>query len=102
MSIFVVGDENTVIGFSLVGIEGEAVTGEDAARAALGEAVDREGVEIVLVTEQWAGRMRETVDQLKMNRSRPLVLEIPGDGTEAEGTSLRDLVQRAAGIRLGR
>lgn len=101
MSVYVIGDENTVTGFALIGIEGEEVTTEQEARTALHRAIEREGVEIVLVTEGWAASMRETVDELKMTRMHPLVLEIPGEGTEAGGRSLRELVQQAVGIRLG-
>lgn len=101
MSIRVVGDDNTVLGFALVGIDGTAVTAEDEAQSALEDAVAASDVEIVLITEQWAARVRERVDELKMTQIRPLVLEIPGEGAEPAGTSLRELVRQAIGIRLG-
>lgn len=103
MSVYVIGDENTVLGFALVGIDGTVVTTEDEARAALQDAVEggNAEAEIVLITEQWAAHMRQTVDDLKMTQMRPLVLEIPAEEGEPTGKSLRELVRAAAGIRLG-
>lgn len=101
MSIFVIGDENTVIGFALVGIEGAVATTEEEARTALNRVLEREGVEIVLVSEAWAAKMRDTVDRLKMTQMHPLVLEIPAEGTEPPEESLRALIQRAVGVRIG-
>lgn len=100
MSIFVIGDENTVLGFSLVGIESETVESVEEARSLLDEALDRENVQIVLITENWAAQMREEVNRLKMESVEPLVLEIQGSEPAPSGPSLRELVRRAVGIRL--
>lgn len=100
MSIFVVGDENAILGFSLIGIEGEVVRTTEEARAALEDAVSREGVKIVLITENWAAEMRERVDQLKMEMAEPLVLDVPGSTPAPKGRSLREFVEEAVGIRL--
>lgn len=101
MDIFVIGDENTILGFALIGVEGEIVENVDEARSALEDAVVREGIQIVLITENWASKMREKVDQLKMEMAKPLVLDIPGSKPAPKGRSLRDLVEEAVGIRLG-
>ncbi|MDX1686909.1 MAG: V-type ATP synthase subunit F [Candidatus Promineifilaceae bacterium] len=100
MSIFVIGDENTVLGFSLVGVEGETVESVEEARSQLDEALDREGVQIVLITENWAAQMREEVNRLKMESVEPLVLEIQGGEHGPSGPSLRELVRQAVGVRL--
>jgi V/A-type H+-transporting ATPase subunit F len=100
VDIYVIGDENTVLGFSLVGVEGEAVESAKEARSALDDAVEKEGIKIILITEKWAGAMRERVDQLKRGMAAPLVLEIPGSASEPTGPSLRDLVEEAIGVRI--
>lgn len=102
MDIFVVGDENTILGFSLVSVEGEVVENVDEARAALDDAVQREGVKIILVTERWANKMRDKVDQLRMEMAEPLVLDIPGSEPAPQGPSLRELVEEAMGIAMER
>jgi V/A-type H+-transporting ATPase subunit F len=101
VDIFVVGDENTILGFSLMGIDGKVVESAEEARTALDDAVAREDVRIVLITEDWAAEMREKVDQLKMEMAEPLVLEVPGSAPEPTGPSLRELVEKAVGVRLG-
>lgn len=100
MSIFVIGDENTVLGFSLVGVQGEVVESVEEARSRLDEVMGSEGVEIVLITENWAAQMRKEIDRLKMEAVEPLVLEIPGGEPAPSGPSLRELVRQAVGIRL--
>lgn len=100
-SIYVVGDENTILGFSLIGVRGQTVKSPEQAEGALDDAVGREGVKIILVTENWAADLREKMDRLKMSGAEPLVLSIPSAEPAAEGRSLRELVEEAVGIRLG-
>ena len=102
MDIYAIGDENAILGFSLIGIEGETPRSVEEARSALEEAVKMDRVKIVLITESWAAAMRERVDQLKRQMAAPLVLEIPGSGLEAEGQSLQELVEEEVGIRVGK
>ena len=100
MSIFVIGDENTVLGFALVGVDGAVVESLEEARSTLDEALQSEGMQIVLITENWAAQMRKKVDQLKMEAVEPLVLEIPGPESAPSGPSLRELVRQAVGVGL--
>ena len=100
MSVFAIGDENTILGFSLIGVSGQIVRTVGEARSALDDAVARDDVKIVLITENWAAEMREKVDQLKKDIPQPLVLDIPGSEPAAKGRSLREFVQEAVGIRL--
>lgn len=101
MSIFVVGDKNTVLGFNLIGVDGKAVSRVDEARSTLEEALAEDGIEILLITENLTSNLREWVDELKMTSLHPVVLEIPSSEPAPSGRSLRRLVQEAIGIRLG-
>ena len=100
MDIFVIGDENTVLGFSLVGIEGEIITSKQQARERLEKALNREGLQILLITENWAAKMREKIDRVKMEKVEPLVLEIPGPQEAEKGRTLHELVESAIGFKL--
>jgi vacuolar-type H+-ATPase subunit F/Vma7 len=100
MSVFVMGDEDAVLGFALVGVAGKAVHDADEARNTLDEVLAREDVEILLITEDWAATMRERMDDLKMNTLHPVILEIPGSEMAPAGRPLRELVQEAIGIHL--
>lgn len=102
MSFFVVGDELAVLGFSLVGVEGQIVESAAEARQAFDDALAKEGVSVVLITEKWAETMREHVNELKMTSTEPLVLDIPGSEPAEQGPSLHELLEQALGMRIAR
>ena len=94
MRYSIIGDEDTVLGFKMVGVSGEA---EQALSGAL---EDRE-VGIVLITERVAELMRAQVDQYVFTRSFPLIVEIPDRrGPVAGKPGIREMVNRAIGIKL--
>jgi V/A-type H+-transporting ATPase subunit F len=101
MSIVVIGDKNSVLGFGLVGVAGRTVKTLAEAEAALDEMLGQKDVEIILITESWATQMADKINQLKMTAAQPVVLEIPGSEPGPAGKSLRQLVQEAVGISMG-
>jgi V/A-type H+-transporting ATPase subunit F len=101
MNLVVIGDEALRLGAALVGVRGEAVTSAQQARERLDAAVADEQVAIVLVAEEWAEELAEQIEELKMTRTRPVVLELPTGDEPPPGRRLRDLVQQALGIGLG-
>ena len=102
MDIFVIGDENAILGFSLVGIEGRVVKSFPEAQQALDEALARSDLKILLITEDWAAQMQDRIDDLKMNNKQPLVMDIPGPGTQQQGETLRELVEKVIGIPISK
>jgi V/A-type H+-transporting ATPase subunit F len=101
VNIVVIGDENTVLGLGLAGIQGEVVHSADEARACLDQVLRKEGVKIVLITERWADELRERVEQVTMTTLEPVLVEIPGPADAVQGKRLREIVQRAIGLGLG-
>lgn len=101
MNYFVVGDEDTVLGFGLVGVAGISVSGADQARAAFNDALKRDGVGIIIITERVAETIRGEVDQYMFTQEFPLIVEIPDRQGKLEGRpSLRELVNGAIGVAL--
>jgi V/A-type H+-transporting ATPase subunit F len=101
MKVFVIGNQQAVLGFSLVGVHGKAVTSASEASEALDEALSNAENGIVLITEDVAGLVQARMDQLKLRSTVPLVVEIPGPEGVAEGQpSLNEIVMRAIGVRL--
>jgi len=96
---FVIGDEDTVLGFGLVGVYGRVVTDPDEARDAF-RAVIRDGeTGIVIITEAVADTIRELVDSYVFTEDFPLILEIPDRrGHDERRPSLREVVNQAIGI----
>ncbi len=102
MNFFCIADEDTVRGFRLAGIRGQAVVTQPQAAAAMQEALADNQCGIIILTDKVAAGIRPQVDAIRLGRDRPLIVEIPGpDGAMAGRKSLRQLVQEAVGMRLG-
>ncbi|HEX2967150.1 MAG TPA: V-type ATP synthase subunit F [Syntrophorhabdaceae bacterium] len=102
MTFFCIADEDTVRGFRLAGVPGQAVTSAGEAISALHDAIGNSEYAIIVVTGNIASLIRSTINDIRFNRSRPLIVEIPGPEGDLSGRkSLRDLVQEAVGISVG-
>lgn len=101
MKFFCIGDEDTVRGFRLAGVDGQVVSHTEEAEAALENAARRADVGVVIITDALAGEIRERVDAFRLACARPLLVEIPGPTGPIPGRkTLRQLVQEAVGIRI--
>ena len=101
MKFFVIGDEHTVAGFGLVGIEGRSATDSSQAKEALGYAIGRKDVGVVLITEDIAELIRDEVDARLYGIGFPLVLEIPGPKGPSPGRlKIEEVVRKAIGISI--
>lgn len=101
MKLMVIGHPEAVLGFSLVGVEGRAVTSAEEANQALDEALSTTGVGIILVTEDVAAMIGARMDQLKMHSTVPLVVEISApEGVRPAKPPLSEVVKRAIGIKI--
>lgn len=101
MKFFCIGDEDTVGGFRLAGVSGRVATDPAKAEAALEEAVSRADCGIIIVTERVADGIRPRIDAIRLERERPLILEIPGpEGPLPGRKGLREFVQEAVGMRI--
>jgi len=101
MKYFIIGGDDAVLGFGMVGVEGRVARNADEARTALEEALEDRQVGIVIITEPVAGMIRPLVDRYVFSQSFPLIVEIPDREGPMEGRpKLRDLVNQAIGINL--
>jgi V/A-type H+-transporting ATPase subunit F len=101
MKILVIGNQEAVLGFSLVGVHGKAVSSANEVDQALDEALSTADTGIILVTEDIAELVGARMDQLKLRSTVPLVVEIPGpQGVRVDRPSLNEMVLRAIGVKL--
>lgn len=102
MRFFVISDNvDTQVGMRLAGIDGVVVHEQDEVTDALSQAMDREDVAVILMTERLVKLCPALVDELKLNRSRPLIVEIPdrhGNGRAKD--SITRYVREAIGIKI--
>ena len=101
MEFYVIGDPDTVLGFSLAGIEGRDVKDSREALAALKETLGYQDIGILLITERMAHELREEIDAVMTTRKFPLIVEIPDvEGPLMEKATISDLVKSAIGIKI--
>ena len=101
MKFYCIGDEDTVRGFRLAGVDGQAVANEEESAVALQDAVRQADVGVVIITDAVVASIRSRVDAIRLQCEQPLLVEIPGPmGPIAGRKSLRQLVQEAVGIRI--
>ena len=101
MKYYIIGDEDTVLGFALVGVEGRTVTTEHDARDAFESALKDEEIGIIVMTEAAAQLIRTTVDRYTFTADFPLIVEIPDrTGPSPDKPDMRTLINQALGINL--
>ncbi len=92
---------DTQVGMRLAGIDGVVVHEPEEVRRALTDAVNREDVAVILITERLLSLCPEMVYDLKLNRKHPLIVEIPdrhGNGRTKD--SITRYVREAIGVKI--
>ncbi len=100
MRYFVIGDEDTVLGFSLVGTQGMVATNVAEAQTALDKALENKDYGIIIITENVADMIRAQVDRYLFSETFPLIVEIPNRFSEGGSKDLKKLVNEAIGVSL--
>jgi vacuolar-type H+-ATPase subunit F/Vma7 len=99
VNFYCIADENTVRGFRLAGVSGQAVNTAPEAAAALATAAARRDCAVIILTENVAESIRAQVERMRFESARPLVVEISGPAGPLPGRKgLRQLAQEAVGI----
>ena len=101
MNYFIIGDEDAVLGFELVGVPGIPVSSAEEAETAFNKALSEKDTGIIIITEEAASMIRSRVDRYMFSETFPLIVEIPGsDDKGRSGKDLRTMVNQAIGIKL--
>jgi len=101
MKFFLIGDEYTVLGYSLVGIHGVIVKSIQEATDAINIAIKDPDIGIILITQRIASEIKPLVDSARLEMSTPIVLEIPDrQGPIEDRESALSVVQRLIGIKV--
>jgi V/A-type H+-transporting ATPase subunit F len=101
MEFYIIGDQDTVLGFSLAGIEGRGVKDSREALDVLKETLEKPEIGILLITERIAHELRADIDAIMIERKFPLIIEIPDmEGPLEERVTISDLVKSAIGIKI--
>lgn len=101
MKYSVIGDEDTVLGFGMVGVSGKVAVDADEARRAFQAILEDKETSIIIITERVADTIRSTVDRYLFTENFPLIVEIPDrKGSKAGRPGIREMVNAAIGLKL--
>ena len=100
MHALVIGDYDMVTGFRLVGIRGVVVSTVDEARYTLSKTVEDIDVALVIISEDFSTKIRNTVDELRLNRIAPLIIELPGRLGPSGAIDLSTILRKAIGVKV--
>ena len=102
MKFFLISDNvDTKMGMRFAGIDGGGVHTEQEVTRELTKAMEREDVAVILMTETLVSLCPDLIYDLKLNRKKPLIVEIPdrhGNGRTKD--SITKYVQDAIGVKL--
>ena len=102
MKFYLISDNvDTRMGMRFAGVTGVVVHEEEEVRRELTEAMERDDIAVILMTEKLVSLCPDIVYDLKLNRKKPLIVEIPdrhGNGRTKD--SITKYVQDAIGVKL--
>ena len=102
MKFYLISDNiDTQMGMRLAGIEGVVAHTEQEVSAALQTAFADENIAVVLLTEKLVKLCHDSIYEMKLSRTRPLIVEIPDrHGNSGVSDAISRYVSEAVGIKL--
>jgi len=101
MKYSIIGDEDAILGFGLVGVTGKVAATPQEAQQAFDALLQDQETGIIIITERVADMIRSTVDKYLFTESFPLIVEVPDRRGPLTGRpGIKELVNTAIGIKL--
>ncbi len=102
MKMYLISDNiDTYTGMRLAGIEGVVVHGRAETKEAVENVIKDPHLGIMLITEKLSSEIPEIIDDLKLNRRKPLVVEIPDrHGTGRSKNFITNYINEAIGVKI--
>jgi V/A-type H+/Na+-transporting ATPase subunit F len=102
MKIYLISDNvDTYTGMRLAGVEGAVVHERNELKNELEKVLSDKSVGILLLTEKFGREFPDIIDDVKLNRKLPLIVEIPDrHGTGRKPDFITSYVNEAIGLKL--
>ena len=102
MKMYLISDNiDTWTGMRLAGVEGAVVHGKEELKAELDKVLADKTIGIVLLTEKFGREFPDLIDEIKLERTMPLLIEIPDrHGTGRKKDFITSYVNEAIGLKL--
>lgn len=92
---------DTLTGMRMAGVDGQIVHEKAELRTALETAMNDETIGIILLTESLGREFPDLIDEIKLARTMPLLVEIPDrHGTGRKKDFITSYVNEAIGLKL--
>jgi len=102
MKMYLISDNiDTYIGMRLAGVEGCVVHERAELKEELDKTLADKEIGIILLTEKFGRKFPDIIDNVKLNRKLPLIVEIPDrHGTGRRPDFITSYVNEAIGLKL--
>lgn len=102
MRMFLISDNvDTYTGMRLAGVEGVVIHSKEHLKVQLENAVSDKGIGIILITEKFSREFPDIIDDVKLHRRLPLIIEIPDrHGTGRKPDFITSYINEAIGLKL--
>ena len=102
MIAYVIGDNDMITGFRLVGVEGIEANTIDDAQQALHKALLRTDIGIIIMSQTYFSdpTVQEDVDKIRRERLSPLIVAIPESKGQSKQVQLSVIISKILGIRI--
>lgn len=102
MKYFLISDNvDTLAGMRLVGVRGVVVHEPEEMSQALEKACADPEIGLVLITDKLVAKCADVVFAYKLNRKRPLIVEMPDRHSDTNpGDSIRRYISEAVGVKI--
>lgn len=102
MKMYLISDNvDTYTGLRLAGVDGVVVHEREELYNALQTAITDKEIGIVLLTEKFGREFPDIIDEIKLERKMPLLVEIPDrHGTGRKKDFITSYVNEAIGLKL--
>ncbi|KRQ85900.1 V-type ATP synthase subunit F [Caloramator mitchellensis] len=102
MRIYLISDSHdTFVGMRLSGIKGVLVNSASEAEEEINSILRDKEVGIIVLTERLSSQLKNLVDDIKLNRDLPLIVEIPNrHGSIKDKDYITGYIKESIGIRI--
>lgn len=102
MKMYLISDNvDTATGMRLAGVNGQVVHDKEHLKETLDTVLADKDIGIVLITEHLSREFPDTINDIKLNRKLPLLVEIPDrHGTGRRADFITSYVGEAIGLKL--
>jgi len=100
MRMYLISDNvDTYTGMRLAGVDGVVIHSKKHLKEQLDKAIADKTIGVILITEKFSREYPEIIDDVKLNRRLPLIVEIP-DRHGRKPNFITDYVNEAIGLKL--